>query len=146
MDVPVTTFARFPDWPTLQGIRGERNRYTVVEPYRASWMGPDSVMYRVTVPAGFETNMASSPRIVWWAIGPYDLGPAALVHDWLYHTRGRVEVLNDDGRWVGALVTRREADRIMRQLCGSHPKLVTWWRRKLAWWFIRRFGLGNWTR
>ena len=135
----------FPFWPKLQGIAGERNRWTVLEPYRATWRSIGGVRHRVTVPAGFETNMASSPRIMWWIVGPYDLGPAALVHDWLYHTRGACQAWNGS-EWVDTKVARRNADWIMRQLMARQEGLVTWWRRKPSWWLIRRFGLGNWTR
>ena len=45
----------------------------------------------ITVPAGFVTDLASIPRLV-WSFYPPD-GPwvkAAIIHDFLYDTQGRV--------------------------------------------------------
>lgn len=49
----------------------------------------DGVIY--VVPSGFRNDLASVPRAFWPAIDPAnDVGPAALVHDWLYASRGLV--------------------------------------------------------
>jgi hypothetical protein len=41
----------------------------------------------VTVPAGFETDLASIPRIAWPVISPMKsyLVQPAILHDWMYH-------------------------------------------------------------
>ena len=40
----------------------------------------------ITVPTGFEFDLASVPRPLWWLISPFDLSIAApLIHDLLYH-------------------------------------------------------------
>lgn len=36
------------------------------------------------IPAGFWTDFASVPRVVWPVISPYDLGSAPVAHDWGY--------------------------------------------------------------
>ena len=42
----------------------------------------------ITVPAGFETDFASVPRMFWNLIPPLGrYGEAAVVHDWLYRTQ-----------------------------------------------------------
>jgi Protein of unknown function (DUF1353) len=56
------------------------------------------------VPAGFKTDLASSPRALWWLIGPY--GPylfSALVHDWMYE------------QWRNGNFKRVDADGIFRR-------------------------------
>lgn len=40
---------------------------------------------RIEVPAGFETDLASIPRILWSVLPPHGrYAKAALLHDWLY--------------------------------------------------------------
>ena len=38
----------------------------------------------ITVPFGFVTDLASVPRAMWWAIAPFDVARAAIIHDLLY--------------------------------------------------------------
>ena len=38
----------------------------------------------ITVPTGFVTDLASVPRAMWWAIAPFDVARAAIIHDLLY--------------------------------------------------------------
>tara|TARA_B100001559_G_C16208859_1_gene487894 strand:+ start:93 stop:563 length:471 start_codon:yes stop_codon:yes gene_type:complete len=40
----------------------------------------------ITVPTGFVTDLASVPRAMWWAIAPFDVARAAIIHDLLYKT------------------------------------------------------------
>ena len=37
-----------------------------------------------TVPNGFITDLASTPRLLWNLIAPFDVARAAIVHDLLY--------------------------------------------------------------
>lgn len=43
----------------------------------------------VTVPAGFQTDLATVPRLVWWLFPPHDprYAAAAVLHDYLYSWR-----------------------------------------------------------
>jgi len=68
---------------------------------RASDLKPDTDYFRltedlqydsalagnITVPAGFITDFASTPRLVWWLIPPEDCHytRGAVVHDWIYN-------------------------------------------------------------
>ena len=38
----------------------------------------------ITVPTGFITDLASTPRLLWNVIAPFDVARAAIVHDLLY--------------------------------------------------------------
>lgn len=64
----------------------------------------------IHVPASFETDFNSTPRIVWWWFPKTEFPHAGTVHDWLYrHPGGR---------------TRDEVDRIHRRillLSGCRP-------------------------
>lgn len=84
----------------------------------------------ITVPEGFETNLASVPAI-FWPILPRDgdYTPAAIVHDWLYGCR----------RIAGHPITRAQADGIMLEAMESLG--VGWWRRSVIWAALR---VGGW--
>jgi hypothetical protein len=101
---------------------------------------------RITVPAGFVTDLASIPR--WcWTILPPD-GPwvkAAIVHDFLYATAGTGEwKKRTDGRTRAEPYTRREADDIFRE--GLENRGVDSFRRSILWAAVRIGGAGGWGR
>lgn len=76
----------------------------------------------IRVPAGFETDFASVPRLLWPILdptGPY--GKAAVLHDWLYRTRG--------------LATRDQADRVFLEAMEALG--VGWWTRTIMYRGVR---------
>lgn len=82
---------------------------------------------RIVVPAGFRTDFASIPRLLWPLIG-HPAGryaQAASLHDWLYRNH---------------LVSRAEADRIFREAMGTLG--VPAWKRSLMWAAVRVGGHG----
>lgn len=38
----------------------------------------------ITVPEKFITDLASTPRILWWFLSPWDIARAAVIHDFMY--------------------------------------------------------------
>lgn len=100
---------------------------------------------RIVVPAGFVTDLASIPRLV-WSIYPPD-GPwvkAAVVHDFLYDTQG-------DGCWWRTCgvernppYSRREADRILLE--GMADRGIGWLERHVIWLAVRLGGYAGWHR
>lgn len=49
----------------------------------------DSSVGPITVPAGFVTDFASVPKLLWNILPPFGrYGKAAIVHDYLYRTQG----------------------------------------------------------
>ena len=123
------------------------NRYRLVEPYTYAW-SKSGEQYRLTVPAGFENDLASVPRILWWYISPFDLGLAAVPHDWLYFhagllPQGSLQRL-DGNKWVDVPQrwTRRDADRLFgRMMREAH---VSRTKRRRAYWAVRLFGWPAW--
>lgn len=81
--------AGFSDPLVAQKLDGRRWRVHVPFVYEVGHLGSGET---ITVPAGFETDLASVPR-VFWRVFPPDEGysQAAVLHDWLCHNRGRVE-------------------------------------------------------
>lgn len=78
----------------------------------------------VVVPAGYATDFASVPRLLWAVEPPLgDAGKAAVLHDWLYETGER---------------PRLEADRIFAEAMAVLE--VPGWKRRLIHHAVRLFG------
>ena len=122
-------------------LRGGRSLWAVERPlgYRTG----EGVGERIVVPAGFVTDLASVPRAV-WSFYPPD-GPwakAAIIHDFLYATRGT-------GVWHGRIgvtrerpYSRQEADAILREAMADRK--VGFWERFVIWSSVRLGGAGGW--
>jgi len=100
-----------------------------------------------TVPAGFSTDLASVPRLLWWLIPPFGMYErAAIIHDYLYVHRPRiassVEVTGGDTGLPPITVkeyspiSRKDADgifyRIMKEDGVWKPKAWCMWKA-VAW-------------
>lgn len=91
--------------------------------------------YKIIVPAGFQTDFASIPRIFWGLYGFNPYGPAkfpAVVHDYLYSLRGGRFPDGSEG------FDRRESDDILRealQLVGERRSI-----RDTIYYAVRLFG------
>ncbi|WP_428150910.1 DUF1353 domain-containing protein [Brevundimonas sp.] len=99
---------------------------------------------RITVPAGFVSDLASIPR--WcWIILPPD-GPwakAAIVHDFLYATSGSGHwKKRHDGRTRLTPYGRREADDVFREALANRG--VDPLRRTILWAAVRLGGANGW--
>jgi len=96
--------------------------------------------HTITVPAGFEFDLASIPRAFWWLISPFELSIAApLLHDFLYQHKGDPP--------PGSIVpprtySRAEADDLFRTVMEQEG--VPAWRRSLAYAGVRAFGWLGW--
>ena len=83
----------------------------------------DGTLY--IVPAGFRNDLASVPRMFWPAVDPTNkIAFGAIVHDWLYATRGVVRP------WL-PMISRAKADAIFRRAlvangAGSVEALGKW--------------------
>ena len=94
----------------------------------------DGTIY--VVPSGFRNDLASVPRVFWPAIDPAnDVGPAALVHDWLYASRGLVRP------WLPK-ISRAKADAIFRRALVAND--VSAGRALVMWSAVRVGGAKAW--
>jgi hypothetical protein len=109
------------------------------------WRLEEDYKYRdrqttITVPAGFEFDLSSVPRIFWVFMAPFELSIAApLLHDFLYRSGGNPP--------AGSLMpprtyTRAEVDALFRVAMGQEGVVV--WRRVLAYAAVRAFGWAAW--
>lgn len=87
---------------------------------------------RITVPQNFLSDLASIPRIMWWAIAPFDIARPAVIHDFLYRS---MRDNNSHNRHARAI-----ADKILLQgIEEMWPKVNT--LKKYAVYFaVRLFG------
>ncbi|KJS41173.1 MAG: hypothetical protein VR70_05335 [Rhodospirillaceae bacterium BRH_c57] len=113
----------YPDRLVLVHVGGEA--WEVVDDYRCTWLGG-----KVTVPAGFLTDLASVPRL-FQAVVPVvgDQNGAATVHDWCYHSQ---------------TMSRAEADSLF--LAGMEAAGVGWARRWAMYGAVRVGGWVPWGR
>ena len=110
--------------PVLESIGGRKWR--VVEDLhlelRLSVLGQCTL----TIPAGFETDLATVPRFMWWAFPPSgDYNLAAIVHDYLLVHR-RPEI------------SKKFCDEVFREI--MHLTGVYCVERCLMYWAVRWFG------
>jgi hypothetical protein len=89
--------------------------------YRVGSMESEDI---ITVPVGFETDLASIPRILWWLLPPHGTyGKAGVMHDYLYRK---------------GLRTRKEADDLFYEAMGVLG--VANWKRGIMYYAVRLFG------
>lgn len=82
----------------------------------------------VKVPAGFVTDFASVPRILWRVLPPTGMyGKAAVVHDYLYRTPG--------------FASKADADRVFLEAMTALG--VGWWTCTIMYQGVRCFGGGS---
>ncbi|MCJ8165026.1 DUF1353 domain-containing protein [Pontibacter sp. E15-1] len=94
----------------------------------------------ITVPHGFEFDLASVPRAVWWAIAPFELSIVApLLHDFLYENGG---LLPAHTVQPYRKYTRREADWMFLEIMRREG--VAEWKCRVAYNAVRTFGGHVW--
>lgn len=122
----------FPCPPQMEPLGN--GKWRLCHPYRAPAYGT-----WVRIPEGFETDLASIPRILTPFIQRDELGRAAApVHDALYQWAGRI--YTDDG--TDLTLRRRQVDALFRLLMRLEG--VPAWRRTVAWLAVRLAGWACW--
>jgi len=112
-----------------------------------AWRLEESYSYQdganeITVPDGFEFDLASIPRALWWLISPFDLSIAApLLHDYLYQHEGSPPPGSID---PPRTYSRAETDQLFRHVMEMEG--VPGWRRSLAYAGVRTFGWLGWRK
>jgi hypothetical protein len=127
------TSAALPE-PVL-AFRSGAGRWRVAEDFRVEVLGE-----RLLVPAGFETDLASVPRGLWWLVAPFELGTVApVVHDYLYRHGGRPVV-----GWLPPRpwYSRAAVDLLFLEIMEATG--VPEWRRRTAYAGVRAFGWRHW--
>ena len=116
--------------------------WQTVEPWNANIDG-----ITLHIPKGFQTDLASVPRLLRSFVNTYELGVAsALIHDAIYGRRGHQMTFPPAEHAVTwepkVRFTRRAADRIFRQAMKAEGIGVA--KRWVAWTAVRLFGWLPW--
>ena len=93
----------------------------------------------ITCAKGMRTDLASTPRIVWGLISPWDVARAAIIHDHLY-AKLRLYYKTDSmmqSKWKAAKVL---SDKIFLLGMKSADPKVPCWKIYPAYWAVRLFG------
>ncbi len=94
----------------------------------------------ITVPQGFQFDLASVPRFIWGLVSPFDLSIVApLVHDFLYLHKGNPPAGAVD---PPRTYTRKASDVLFKRIMKQEG--VWWWRWRLAYAAVRLFGGDSW--
>ena len=118
---------------------------------RSLWALQQELEYRpgedeeelIVLPRGFVTDLTSVPRVV-WSFYPPD-GPwakAAVVHDFLYCTKGTGEWHSHRGITRNRPYSRKEADDLLKQAMAD--RRIGSWEQFVIWSAVRLFGGGGW--
>ncbi len=80
----------------------------------------------ITVPSGFITDLASTPRILWAFIAPFDVARAAIVHDLLYKSirqyRWKKGLIEEDKELIEN--AKKASDKVfLLAMQDAHPKV-----------------------
>ena len=96
----------------------------------------------ITVSSGFITDLASTPRILWAFIAPFDVARAAIVHDLLYKSirqyRWKKGLVEEDKELIEN--AKKAADKVfLLAMKDAEPK-VSGWKIYSVWKAVDLFG------
>jgi hypothetical protein len=142
-------FPEQPDNVPVETTADGKTLYKLRRPFAYIWLAPDDFRRCLLVPAGFENDGASVPRIVWSISGMQQDGEhraAAIIHDFLYEYQGAIPVgsylREDDDGWNPVIADwkRKHADRMFGRIMREYT--VPRQRRRMAYRAVR---VGGWT-
>ena len=96
----------------------------------------------ITVPTGFITDLASTPRLLWNVIAPFDVARAAIVHDLLYKAirkyRWTKGALDEDKELIAN--AKKASDKVFLLAMKDASPKVSGWKIYSAWKAVDLFG------
>jgi hypothetical protein len=96
----------------------------------------------ITVPSGFITDLASTPRILWNVIAPFDVARAAIVHDLLYKSirqyRWKKGLIEEDKELIEN--AKKASDKVFLLAMKDASPKVSGWKIYSAWKAVDLFG------
>lgn len=156
-DGPLSFNQKDAELDIYRGPNAKEGQFILAQTFITEW-GVDDVTYRLRIPQGYITDVASVPRVAWSVITPDGWHRnGALNHDGLYTWQGEmpsgwfqkkdeagnwVDVLNEDGK--PAKWSKNDCDRFFlrtMKACG-----VSKARRFLMYWAVNMFGWPAWWR
>ncbi len=96
-------------------------------------------MSKVYAPKGYDTDLASIPRVGWALVAPWDVARAAIIHDVLYGAlRDALQNKTHEVKLVDEM--RAAADRTFLEAMGAAEPKIPMWKAKPCYWSVRPFG------
>ncbi len=100
--------------------------------------------HRISVKKGFVTDLASTPKIMWNIIAPWDIARAAIIHDFLYKRIRQYRADRNSGLGIENQETVRIArkaadDTFLMGMKDADPSVSTW-KIYSAYYAVRMFG------
>ena len=96
----------------------------------------------ITVSSGFITDLASTPRILWAFIAPFDVARAAIVHDLLYKSirqyRWKKGLIEEDKELIKN--AKKASDKVFLLAMKDADPKVSGWKIYSAWKAVDLFG------
>ena len=96
----------------------------------------------ITVPTGFITDLASTPRLLWNVIAPFDVARAAIVHDLLYKSirqyRWKKGLIEEDKELIKN--AKKASDKVFLLAMKDADPKVSGWKIYSAWKAVDLFG------
>ena len=93
---------------------------------------------KVHAPAGYDTDLASIPRVGWMVVAPWDVARAAIIHDVLYGALREAFDSDWDVKIINEM--RKAADNVFREgMQAAEPKIPNW-KSSPCFWSVRPFG------
>lgn len=126
--------------------------YLLKEDFTYEWLA-EGARQKLTIPAGFDFDLASVPRIFWTATGitPDRLRwTAPLIHDFLYEYKGVLPLQSyqvwdtEINGWIHSkrIWTKRNADRMFCRLMREDG--ISWRKRRMAYRAVQIGGHWAW--
>lgn len=97
----------------------------------------------LTVKRGFQSDLASIPRLFWAIIASFELSLIApILHDLLYQCGGNVKLPHGEVTPAGRMFNRKDADELFLELMTRST--IAYWKRNVAYLAVRAFGQSSW--
>ena len=104
------------------------------------WINVDcSSTGEIKVKSGFDTDLASVPRVLWSFISPWDIARAAVIHDQLYACCVKYFRSSDSSKTVHNKA-REISDKVFLLAMNSAEPPIADWKKKAAYYAVRVFG------
>jgi len=104
----------------------------------------ETAKHIITATAGYETDLASIPRIFWSILAPEELSLAApLFHDLIYSRAGDLPE-GELHQFDGTIFERKEVDDLFLELMTKAK--IPRWKRSAAYWAVRGFAQFAWKK
>ena len=94
---------------------------------------------KITCKKGFKTDLASTPKLLWNLIAPWDIARAAIIHDLLY-LRIRQYRAKPEPDMQSVALAKKAADKVFLMAMKDAEPKVSYWKIKAAYYAVVLFG------